>query len=63
ALIQKYEFSYQTKQGYEFFIEKIKNANYSKMYDEPLMGLVEKPKEFPVLQKRMIELLNSLCRI
>ncbi|MFT5659913.1 MAG: putative nucleotidyltransferase component of viral defense system [Sulfurimonas sp.] len=60
TLIQKYEFSYQDKRGYELFIEKIKNANYSKMYDEPLMGLVEEPEEFPILQKRMIELLNSL---
>lgn len=60
ALIQKYELSYQSKKGYKFFIEKIKNANYSKMYDEPLVGLVEEPQEFPILQKRMIELLNTL---
>ena len=60
ALIQKYEFSYQNKQGFEFFINKIKNANYSKMYDEPLVGLVDEPEEFPILQERMIELLNSL---
>ena len=60
ALIQEYEFSYQNEQGYKFFIEKIKNANYSKMYDEPLLGLVDEPEEFPILQKRMIELLESL---
>lgn len=58
AFIQKYEFSYQSKEGYLLFINKIKNTNYSKVYDEPLVGLVEEPEEFPVLQQKMIELLS-----
>lgn len=60
SLIQKYELSYQGKEGFELFLDKVKNANYSKMYDEPLMGLVDIPEEFPVLQKKMLELLNSI---
>ncbi len=60
ALIQKYELSYQSEQGFKFFIDKIKNTNYSKMYDEPLVGLVDEPEEFLILQKRMVDLLKSL---
>ncbi len=60
SLIQKYEFSYRDKKGFELFLHKIKYANYSKMYDEPLVGLVDEPEEFAVLQKKMLGLLKSL---
>jgi len=60
SLIQKYELSYRDKQGFELFIHKVKYANYSKMYDEPLFGLVDEPEEFTVLNDRMLKLLKSV---
>lgn len=59
SLIQKYELSYRDKKGFELFLHKIEHANYSKMYDEPLAGLVDKAEEFSVLQKRMLEFLYN----
>ena len=59
SLIQKYELSYREEQGFKQLFHKVEHANYSKMYDEPLMGLVEEVEEFPVLNTKMIGLLKA----
>ena len=59
SFIQEYELSYRDEQGLEQLIHKVEYANYSKMYDEPLVGLVDEPEEFLVLNKKMLELLKE----